>query len=292
MRTERGRFKFIMLFFAILASLREIDYIFFTVLTEKTPNREGLAMDPTDIPQGRLYTDLSHLMRIISPPADYAEEAAHWRTVLREKLGPGRHNILELGVGGGHNLSHLTADFAAAAVDLSEAMLAECGRLNPGVELHQGDMRSVRLGRKFAAVLIHDAISYMLTQDDLLAAFRTAAAHLEPGGVFITSPDRFAEDFRGPETGQYTNAVGDMQVTYMEYVHDPDPSDTTLEMLFFYLIKERGRLRIEHDRHMVGIFPRQTWLSLLQEAGFAAKVRAFRLSGRERPYELLVGVLA
>lgn len=251
-----------------------------------------MAVEPADIPQGRLYSDLSHLMRIISPPGDYAEEAAHWRTVLREKLGPGRHCLLELGVGGGHNLSHLTADFDAVAVDLSQDMLAECGRLNPGVELHCGDMRSVRLGRKFAAVLIHDAISYMLTEADLSAAFRTAAAHLERGGVFITCPDRFAEDFQEPETELYTNTLGNTTVTYMEYVHDPDPDDTALEILFFYLIKERGRLRIEHDRHSVGIFPRRTWLRLLGEAGFAAEVRSFRLSGYERPYELLVGVLA
>ncbi len=51
----------------------------------------------------------------------------------------------------GHNLSHLTFEFDAVAVDISEAMLEECRKLNPGVELHLGDMRSVRLGKKFPA---------------------------------------------------------------------------------------------------------------------------------------------
>jgi hypothetical protein len=74
-------------------------------------------------------------------------------------------------------------------VDTSEAVLALCKQLNPEVTLYRGDMRNIRLGRKFSAVLIHDAISYMLTEIDLSATFETAVAHLEKGGVF-TSPSR------------------------------------------------------------------------------------------------------
>ena len=39
------------------------------------------------------------------------------------------------------------------------------------------------------AVLLHDAVSYMLSAEDLAAAFATAAAHLAPGGVFVVAPD-------------------------------------------------------------------------------------------------------
>ena len=69
----------------------------------------------------RMYDELAHLWRLISPPEDYADEARYWRDALRAKLGSGRHEILELGVGGGNNLSHLTSEFQATAVDLSEA---------------------------------------------------------------------------------------------------------------------------------------------------------------------------
>ena len=73
--------------------------------------------------QNRMYDEFSHLWPLISPREDYAEEAACWRDALREKLGPGRHEILELGTGGGNNLSYLTADFQATAVDISDEML-------------------------------------------------------------------------------------------------------------------------------------------------------------------------
>jgi cyclopropane fatty-acyl-phospholipid synthase-like methyltransferase len=80
-------------------------------------------MEPAQIQQNRLYGDLAYLWPLISPVEEYAAEARCWRNVLRGRLGPGRHRVLELGVGGGHHLWHLTADFEATAVDLSEAMM-------------------------------------------------------------------------------------------------------------------------------------------------------------------------
>lgn len=246
-------------------------------------------MDSEEIGTGRIYDDLAFLMPLISPPEEYAEEASHWRTLLREKLGSGRHELLELGVGGGHNLSHLTGGFDATAVDISGAMLAWCRRLNPGVTLQLGDMRNVRLGRKFAAVLIHDAISYMLTEADLAAAFETAAEHLEKGGVFIVSPDRFRETFSAPAIEHAVHEAGGRRVTWVEFTRDPDPGDTMLETIMVYLIESEGKLRIEHDRHLTGIFPRAAWLRLMREAGFSVETRSFRLAAPPQPYELLVG---
>ena len=105
--------------------------------------------------QPRLYNELAYLWPIISPPGEYAGEAAEWRRIIKGKLGPARHSILELGVGGGHILSHLTQAFQATAVDISTPMLELSRRLNPDVTHHQGDMRTGRMGILFDAVLIH-----------------------------------------------------------------------------------------------------------------------------------------
>ena len=53
-------------------------------------------------------------------------------------------------------------------------MLALSRTINPECEHLQGDMRSVRLGRAFDAIFIHDAICYMTSEDELLEALRTA----------------------------------------------------------------------------------------------------------------------
>jgi hypothetical protein len=238
-----------------------------------------------------MYADLAHLWPLISPPEEYAAEAQDWRDALRSKLGPGRHEILELGVGGGHNLSHLTGEFQATAVDLSEEMLKHSSKLNPGVEHHAGDMRTVRLGKRFKAVIIHDAIEYMLSEADLRAAFATVVAHLEPGGVFITAPDHFRETYRNQCVHSCTNSDGKTELTFIEFDYDPHPEDTTVESIMFYLIREGGELRIEQDRHVTGLFPLQTWIDLMAEAGFMVEQFPCKHGDDPRQSILLVGTV-
>ncbi|MFH1568724.1 MAG: class I SAM-dependent methyltransferase, partial [Gemmatimonadota bacterium] len=194
----------------------------------------------------RMYGEFAPLWPLISDPADYAAEAALWRQALRAALGPGRHHLLELGVGGGNNLSHLTGEFAATAVDRSEQMLANSRRLNPGVEHLVGDMRTLRLGRTFDAVLIHDAISYLVAEEELRQTFATARAHLRPGGVFITPPDHYRETFRAGARAHAPASDGRLELTHVEYNYDPDPADTAVECLSLYILRPvGGRARVE-----------------------------------------------
>ena len=243
----------------------------------------------------RLYQDLAYLWPVVSPPEDYAEEAHYWRRAIRNRLGPGRHRILELGAGGGHNLSHLTSDFEATAVDLSPHMIEHSRRLNPGVEHHVGDMRTVRLDRTFDAVLVHDAISYMLTEDDLRATFATARAHLRLGGLLLVSPDLVAENFEEGKIIRWpirppADPDG-IEVSVSEHLADPDPADTMIESLITYTIVENGTSQIEKDLHVCGLFPYDTWITLMEEAGFTTEVRPLPGDGDGCGEHLFSGVL-
>ncbi|MDH4033796.1 MAG: hypothetical protein OEV80_08355, partial [candidate division Zixibacteria bacterium] len=73
------------------------------------PHPDSSTAEPMSdrIAQPRMYTELAHLWTLVSAPSDYADEARHWRNVLYTKLGAGHHELLELGVGGGNNLSHI-----------------------------------------------------------------------------------------------------------------------------------------------------------------------------------------
>ena len=246
----------------------------------------------TKLIQNRLYTDLAYLWPVISPPEEYAEEAGYWRRALRDRLGIGEHRILELGVGGGHNLSHLTSDFQATAVDISPQMLALSMKLNPDVQHHLGDMRTVRLGQTFDGILIHDAISYMLTEGDLRATFATAKIHLRRGGVFLVAPDWVREAFKGTTVLHWVRKKGDVEVTIQEYLHDPDPADTELESIFTYTIIENGNQRVEQDTHITGLFPASTWTRLMEETGF--EVETLRLPEDDSGYGgfLFAGTMA
>src|SRR3990172_4246630 len=144
----------------------------------------------TDAPlQPRLYSDLAEWFHLLTAPADYAEEAAFYRRVLADACAKPPILLLELGSGGGNNASHLKAHFQMTLVDLSPSMLAVSRALNPECEHIEGDMRSLRLGRSFDAVFVHDAIAYMTGESDLRSALETALVHCRPGGAALFCPD-------------------------------------------------------------------------------------------------------
>ena len=63
-----------------------------------------------------LYSDLAEWWPLISPPSDYAEEAAEAARHLRSASIP-VHDVLELGSGGGSNAWHLRRHFTMTLVD-------------------------------------------------------------------------------------------------------------------------------------------------------------------------------
>jgi SAM-dependent methyltransferase len=220
----------------------------------------------------RLYGDLAPWFHLLTAPSDYAEEAARYRDAFLEEL-PEAKTLLELGSGGGNNASHLSERFTCTLSDLSPQMLSLSRTLNPGCEHVLGDMRTLRLGRTFDAVFVHDAVMYLATEDDLRACLGTAFAHTRPGGVALFVPDCTRETFApGTHHGGHDGSDG-RALRYLEWTTDPDPGDTSFEIDYAVVLHERGQpSRLVHDHHVVGLFPEHTWLHLLEQAGFSARV--------------------
>ncbi len=220
----------------------------------------------------RLYRELAAWWPILSDPADYADEAEFARKLFTESCTAPARTILELGSGGGNNASHLKKQFDMTLTDLSPEMLEVSRSLNPECEHVQGDMLALRLDRLFDGVFVHDAVGYMTTEDDLGSAIVTAHVHCRPGGAAIFMPDNVRETFRS-DTRHGGRDDGDRALRYIEWSWDPDPDDTTYISDMVYLLREGdGQTRIEHDRHVCGLFPRETWLKLLRSAGFEPRI--------------------
>ena len=221
----------------------------------------------------KLYNELANWWPLLSPVADYTEEAAFFIQVLREAGLPRSPSLLELGSGGGCNAFHMKPHFAHVMLtDLSPQMLAISQILNPECEHREGDMRSVRLHQTFDVVFVHDAIDYMLTLSDLRAALQTAAIHCKPRGIALFIPDYVCETFE-PST-DHGGTDGDGQsLRYLEWTYDPDEHDTTYVTQFAYLLRQdRQPTHVELDEHICGLFPRVDWLRLLEEVGFQSQV--------------------
>jgi SAM-dependent methyltransferase len=219
----------------------------------------------------KLYNDLAEWWPIFSDPKEYRRETAHVARVLRKAVRP-PGTLLELGSGGGNSAFHLKARFAMTLVDMSARMLQVSRRLNPECEHIRGDIRRVRLGRTFDAVFVHDAICHMTTERDLRAVMRTAFEHCRPGGVALFVPDFVRETFVAG-TDQGGSDSSNRRLRFLQWVFDPDPTDTTYVVDFAILLRNRrGAARIAHDRHTLGLFPRATWLRLMRDVGFKAVV--------------------
>jgi SAM-dependent methyltransferase len=221
---------------------------------------------PNDQP--KLYRELATWWPALSAPEAYAEEAAfYWNLIVSSCAAPPK-TLLELGSGGGNNASHLKQRARLTLVDLSPDMLAVSRALNPECEHHQGDMRTVRLGREFGAVFVHDAIVYLLSLEELRQAVETAYLHCRPGGVALFAPDFIREAFRS-QTEHGGHDLPDRALRYLQWTWDPDPADNTYLMEFAYLLREPDRqVRCEQDRHLCGLFSRAEWLQTIAAAGF------------------------
>lgn len=218
----------------------------------------------------KLYNDLAAWWPLLSAPEDYSEEAAFARVLLCENANGAVTTVLELGSGGGNNAVHMKKHFNMTLTDLSPSMLAVSRALNPECEHIVADMRTLRLQRQFDAVFVNDAVAYMITTEDLQRAIATAFEHCREGGCAVFMPDHVQETFK-PATEHGGHDSDARALRYLEWTWDPDPNDTSYVVDFAYLLRERdGSVRAEHDRHLLGVFPRATWLRLLREAGFEA----------------------
>lgn len=239
----------------------------------------------------KLYNELTPWFHLLTAPEDYAEEAEFYRKTIITASVRKPVTMLELGSGGGNNASHLKNHFQLTLVDLSPEMLSISRQINPECEHIQGDMRQVRLDRQFDVVFIHDAITYLSTEEDLQLAIETAYVHCRSGGVVLLAPDHVSETFQ-PSTEHGGHDGLDRGIRYLDWSWDPDPDDTHYISEMVYLLKdEGGNVKIEHDRHLMGLFPRQTWLTLLTKMGFEAQSIPFDHSEFEPgTLEVFVGI--
>jgi trans-aconitate methyltransferase len=217
--------------------------------------------------QHLLYSELTSWYRLVDPHPDHEDEAqAYESALLRGIMGPAE-TLLELGSGAGHNAYYLKRRFRCTLTDASPQMLALSSELNPGCEHITGDMRSIRLDRTFDAVFVHDAVVYMITEDDLLAAAKTAFVHTRSGGAALFAPDHVADTFR-ESTELIEGQDGDRALRCVAWTWDPDPHDSAYVADYAFLLRDGGDLKAVHDRHVEGLFSEATWNRVLTEAGF------------------------
>jgi trans-aconitate methyltransferase len=235
----------------------------------------------------KIYNEFADWFHLLTHPDDYVDEAADYVRMIQAAC-PGARTLLELGSGGGNNAFHMKRAFTCTLTDVSPRMLHLSQSINPECEHVVGDMRTLRLGRLFDVVFVHDAVEYMTTIADLSQAAATAFTHTRPGGVALFLPDGTKETFRqSVDDGGHDGPDG-RALRYLEWTIDPDPSDDRYEVHFACLLRNGAAVHVVHDRHEHALFTRRQWLDVLAAAGFAVSTPPLD----EATHELQVAFLA
>lgn len=235
-----------------------------------------------------VFGNYSRYYNLFYRDKDYAGEAGYVHDLIR-KHSPQAKTLLDLGCGTGRHALHLSGKgYEVAGVDRSEEMLAIAGgHLSQGpekaVSFHLGDLRSVRLGRTFDAVVsLFHVMSYQTGNDDLRDAFATAREHLSPGGVFVF------DAWYGPAvlTDRPTVRVKRMEdeeievIRIVEPVMHPDANIVDSNYQVLVRDKESGSVEELRETHRMRYLFRPEIELLLAEAGLHLVEASEWMTGR------------
>jgi SAM-dependent methyltransferase len=149
---------------------------------------------------------------------------------LADRYGPPRARaVLDLGCGTGAVVSRVLRRYVVAVgVDVLPGMVSIGMDRHLGVDMRCGDMRTVRLGRRFDIVLcVGNALAYLTEPDDITAAFTTFATHSDRGSLLILQTLTTWPLLNHPRTTR-TQLAGREATVTVTYTQDPD--DETLIM--------------------------------------------------------------
>ena len=166
---------------------------------------------------------------------DYASEAYKIHEFIQKYKRTKRNTLLDVACGTGTHVGFLSQYYEVSGTDLNSRMLKIARKKHPEIKFVEGDMRSLRLGRQYAAITcLFSAIGYMKTKADLRRAIKSMSRHLLPGGVLLVEP-WFSEE-------QWN--VGRVSVNRVE---KPD-----LKIVRMALARKRGKVSLLEFQYLIG----------------------------------------
>lgn len=210
---------------------------------------------------------------------DWEDEARDVTAIVRE-LRPGASSLLDMACGTGAHLAEFARHFDhTEGVEIAPAMRRRAlDRVPPATVVHAGDMRTVRLGRRFDAVTcLFTSAAFLPTVADLATALDRMAGHLVPGGVLVVEPWYFPETFIDGYLGGDLVRLPDRVVSRVSHsVRRADATHLHVE----WTVADASGIRRFTELEVMSLFTREQYLAAFDLAGCDVDYRPGWLTGR------------
>ena len=208
---------------------------------------------------------------------DYVGEAGRLDGLILER-NPAARTLLDVACGTGRHLELLKDRYEVEGLDLDPDLLAIARERLPGVPLHEGDMTSFDLGRRFDVVTcLFSSIGYARTDDGLRSAVAAMARHLAPGGLLIVEPWILPEQWTPGHVGAVFVDEEDVKIAR---INTSDRLEDPMTLTFHYLVGTSDEVRHFTEDHVMGMFSDERYLAAFRAAGLEPEHDPEGLMGR------------
>lgn len=209
---------------------------------------------------------------------DYGAEAAKIDRVIKGRLGPGRHRLLDVACGTGRHLEVLQECFAVEGLDINDQLLDIARARLPDVLFHHEDMEFFDLGRVFDVITcLFSSIGYLKTLDRVSSACAKMASHLDQGGVLLVEPWFTPEEWH-PGT-VHALMVEEPQLKIVRMSTSMVEGRISYFDLHYLIGTPQGTDHIV-ERHELGLFEQAEMRAALESAGLQVSYDPQGLTGR------------
>ena len=208
---------------------------------------------------------------------DYPAEADLVHRLIQAE-NPDARSLLDVACGTGLHLEQLRRHYLVEGLDIDRDLLALARERNPGVTLHEGDMRGFDLGKSFDAVTcLFSSIGYATDVDQLGRAIASMSRHLAPGGILVVEGWLTPDAYEVGHLGSVFVDENDLKIARMDVTEREGP---TSRLTFHYMVGTRDGISTFTEDHVLGLFSEDEYRGAFEAAGLSVRHDPDILMGR------------